>query len=59
MLQVKQQHPSLIMVDYTLPDVIHEMAELYIKHRTPFVMGVRVVTAPAAAAAAVVMAANV
>jgi hypothetical protein len=36
---VKQQHPSLIMVDYTVPQVIHEMVDLYIKHRTPFVMG--------------------
>jgi 4-hydroxy-tetrahydrodipicolinate reductase len=38
--QVKQQYPNLVMVDYTLPDVIHDMANLYIKHRTPFVMGV-------------------
>lgn len=37
--QVKQQHPDLIMIDYTLPDVIHDMATLYIKHATPFVMG--------------------
>ena len=29
----------LIMVDYTVPDVIHEMADLYVRHRTPFVMG--------------------
>jgi 4-hydroxy-tetrahydrodipicolinate reductase len=27
------------MVDYTVPDVVHEMAELYMRHRTPFVMG--------------------
>lgn len=27
------------MVDYTVPDVIHEMVDLYIKHKTPFVMG--------------------
>lgn len=27
------------MVDYTLPDVIHEMANLYIQQQTPFVMG--------------------
>lgn len=39
--QVKQQYPNLVMVDYTLPDVIHDMANLYIKHKTPFVMGVR------------------
>jgi dihydrodipicolinate reductase len=37
--QVKQQHPNLIMVDYTVPDVIHDMVDLYIKHQTPFVMG--------------------
>eukprot|EP00878_Enallax_costatus_P002429 GHUV01002606.1.p1 GENE.GHUV01002606.1~~GHUV01002606.1.p1 ORF type:complete len:316 (+),score=79.39 GHUV01002606.1:67-1014(+) len=37
--QAQQQYPALIMVDYTVPDVIHEMANLYIKHRTPFVMG--------------------
>lgn len=39
LLQIKQQYPGMIMVDYTLPDVIHEMADLYIKHKTPFVMG--------------------
>jgi hypothetical protein len=38
-VQVKQQHPNLIMVDYTVPDVIHDMVDLYIKHKTPFVMG--------------------
>jgi hypothetical protein len=38
--QVKQQYPNLVMVDYTLPDVIHDMANLYIKHKAPFVMGV-------------------
>jgi 4-hydroxy-tetrahydrodipicolinate reductase len=27
------------MVDYTVPDVIHDMVDLYIKHKTPFVMG--------------------
>eukprot|EP00983_Pelagomonas_calceolata_P067012 1149315-Pelagomonas_calceolata.AAC.2 len=27
------------MVDYTVPDVIHSMADFYVKHRTPFVMG--------------------
>jgi 4-hydroxy-tetrahydrodipicolinate reductase len=37
--QLKKAHPTLIMVDYTLPDVIHDMANLYIKHKTPFVMG--------------------
>ncbi len=26
-------------VDYTVPDVIHGMAEFYVRHRTPFVMG--------------------
>jgi len=37
--QVKQEYPSLIMVDYTVPDVIHDMVALYIRHQTPFVMG--------------------
>lgn len=37
--KLKQQYPQLVMVDYTVPDAIHEMAGLYIKHRTPFVMG--------------------
>lgn len=37
--RLKQQHPNLIMVDYTIPDVIMEMAALYAKHKTPFVMG--------------------
>lgn len=27
------------MVDYTVPDIIHDMVDLYIRHRTPFVMG--------------------
>ena len=37
--RLKAEHPTLIMVDYTVPDVIHEMADLYVRHRTPFVMG--------------------
>lgn len=37
--ELKQKHPDLIMVDYTIPDVIMDMAALYVKHRTPFVMG--------------------
>eukprot|EP00877_Chromochloris_zofingiensis_P003502 jgi/Chrzof1/13152/Cz07g21240.t1 len=36
---VKAAHPNLIMVDYTVPDVIHDMANLYVKHKIPFVMG--------------------
>ncbi|GBF92169.1 4-hydroxy-tetrahydrodipicolinate reductase chloroplastic-like, partial [Raphidocelis subcapitata] len=36
---LKQQHPDLVMVDYTVPDAIMEMAALYQKHKTPFVMG--------------------
>ena len=37
--RLKKEHPTLVMVDYTLPDVIHDMVNLYIKHKTPFVMG--------------------
>ncbi|KAI8466135.1 MAG: hypothetical protein J3K34DRAFT_434831 [Monoraphidium minutum] len=37
--ELKGQHPNLIMVDYTIPDVIMDMAALYQKHKTPFVMG--------------------
>eukprot|EP00775_Hariotina_reticulata_P005324 gene5324-5559_t len=37
--QLIEQYPSLIMVDYTVPDVIHDMVDLYIRHKTPFVMG--------------------
>lgn len=33
------QYPNLIMVDYTVPDVIHSQAEFYMRHKTPFVMG--------------------
>ncbi|KAF5839555.1 hypothetical protein DUNSADRAFT_529 [Dunaliella salina] len=36
---IKEQYPNLIMVDYTVPDVIHSMADFYVKHGTPFVMG--------------------
>lgn len=36
---LKLKYPDLIMVDYTLPDVIHQMVDFYIKHNTPFVMG--------------------
>jgi 4-hydroxy-tetrahydrodipicolinate reductase len=39
MEQLKKQYPRLVIVDYTVPDVIHEMADLYVQHRTPFVMG--------------------
>jgi hypothetical protein len=39
MQQLKAQHPNLIVIDYTVPDVIHDMVNLYIKHHTPFVMG--------------------
>lgn len=37
--QLKSQYPNLMAVDYTVPDVIHEMADLYVKHNLPFVMG--------------------
>lgn len=37
--QLKADHPNMIIVDYTVPDVIHDMVNLYIKHQTPFVMG--------------------
>ena len=37
--QLQQQHPNMITVDYTVPDVIHEMVDFYVQHRMPFVMG--------------------
>jgi len=37
--ELKAKYPNLVVVDYTLPDVIHEMADFYVKHRLPFVMG--------------------
>lgn len=37
--ELKAQYPNLMAVDYTVPDVIHDMANLYIKHKLPFVMG--------------------
>lgn len=37
--RLKGEHPSLIIVDYTIPDVIMGMAALYAKHKVPFVMG--------------------
>lgn len=37
--EVKQRYPQLVMVDYTMPDVVNEMASFYIKHKIPFVMG--------------------
>eukprot|EP00197_Chlamydomonas_leiostraca_P004297 CAMPEP_0202875542 /NCGR_PEP_ID=MMETSP1391-20130828/27486_1 /ASSEMBLY_ACC=CAM_ASM_000867 /TAXON_ID=1034604 /ORGANISM="Chlamydomonas leiostraca, Strain SAG 11-49" /LENGTH=286 /DNA_ID=CAMNT_0049557237 /DNA_START=166 /DNA_END=1026 /DNA_ORIENTATION=- len=39
MAEVKSRYPQLVMVDYTVPDVVNEMASFYIKHKTPFVMG--------------------
>lgn len=33
------RYPNLVMVDYTVPDVIHSMADFYVRHRLPFVMG--------------------
>ncbi|KAL6755816.1 hypothetical protein V8C86DRAFT_1790414 [Haematococcus lacustris] len=37
--ELRSRYPQLVVVDYTLPHVIHDMAAFYIKHRTPFVMG--------------------
>eukprot|EP00195_Chlamydomonas_chlamydogama_P008875 CAMPEP_0202901104 /NCGR_PEP_ID=MMETSP1392-20130828/13292_1 /ASSEMBLY_ACC=CAM_ASM_000868 /TAXON_ID=225041 /ORGANISM="Chlamydomonas chlamydogama, Strain SAG 11-48b" /LENGTH=279 /DNA_ID=CAMNT_0049587605 /DNA_START=162 /DNA_END=1001 /DNA_ORIENTATION=- len=37
--QLKKQYPALVVVDYTVPDVINDMADFYVKHRLPFVMG--------------------
>ena len=37
--QLQQQHPNMVTVDYTVPDVIHEMVDFYVQHRMPFVMG--------------------
>ncbi|GLC45206.1 hypothetical protein PLESTF_000647200 [Pleodorina starrii] len=36
---IKARYPHLIMVDYTLPDAIHDMVDFYVRHNTPFVMG--------------------
>ncbi|EFJ52603.1 hypothetical protein VOLCADRAFT_109527 [Volvox carteri f. nagariensis] len=36
---IKARYPNLIMVDYTLPDAIHDMVDFYVRHNTPFVMG--------------------
>jgi dihydrodipicolinate reductase len=36
---IKERYPGLVMVDYTVPDSIHQMAGFYITHGTPFVMG--------------------
>ena len=37
--QLQQRYPHMITVDYTVPDVIHDMVNLYVQHRMPFVMG--------------------
>lgn len=37
--RLKSQYPRLLMVDYTVPDVIHQQAATYIRNATPFVMG--------------------
>ncbi len=29
----------LLQVDYTVPDVIHDQVDFYLRHRMPFVMG--------------------
>lgn len=36
---IRAQYPNLVMVDYTVPDVIHAQADFYNRHKTPFVMG--------------------
>ncbi|GAX77624.1 hypothetical protein CEUSTIGMA_g5067.t1 [Chlamydomonas eustigma] len=36
---LQSQYPNMITVDYTVPDVIHDMVDMYIKHGMPFVMG--------------------
>ncbi len=38
--QLKQRYGRrLVVVDYTVPDVIHQMADYYVRHQLPFVMG--------------------
>ncbi|KAJ4974476.1 hypothetical protein NE237_007650 [Protea cynaroides] len=34
-----EEHPNLIVVDYTVPDAVNDNAELYCKVGVPFVMG--------------------
>ena len=38
-LQLQKQYPLMIAVDYTVPDVIHDMVSMYLSNRIPFVMG--------------------
>jgi 4-hydroxy-tetrahydrodipicolinate reductase len=37
--EIKAKYPNLIIVDYTLPAVVNENAEFYIRNRIPFVAG--------------------
>jgi 4-hydroxy-tetrahydrodipicolinate reductase len=37
--RLRAQYPQLMAVDYTVPDVIHEMCDVYVRHQLPFVMG--------------------
>jgi 4-hydroxy-tetrahydrodipicolinate reductase len=36
---VREQYPGVIMVDFTVPAVIHEMTSFYVQNQLPFVMG--------------------
>lgn len=37
--KLQKEHPGMITVDYTVPDVIHAQVDFYVQNRMPFVMG--------------------
>jgi len=37
--EVKEKHPGLLVIDFTLPDAVNSNAEFYLEHDLPFVMG--------------------
>lgn len=37
--KVKEKHPGLIVVDYTMPNCVNDNAEFYARNGVPFVMG--------------------
>lgn len=37
--EVQQEHPDLIIIDYTLPSAVNDNGSFYCEHKAPFVMG--------------------
>ena len=39
MKEVKDAHPDMVVIDYTLPAAVNSNCDFYCEHGVPFVMG--------------------